>query len=61
MSDGGKGSSARPFSVPKQDFSSQWEAIFGKEVRCERCGKVLRIKPDDQGIHTCTPKDNHNA
>lgn len=61
MSDGGKGSSPRPLSVPKQDFSSQWEAIFGKEVRCERCGKVLRIKPDDQGIHTCTPKENHNA
>lgn len=61
MSDGGKGSSPRPLSVPSQDFSAQWEAIFGKEVRCERCGKVLRIKPDDHSIHTCTPKENHNA
>ena len=55
MSDGGKGSAPRPFCVGKEDFSKQWESIFGKEVRCDRCGKMLRIKPDDDGVHTCTP------
>jgi hypothetical protein len=31
MSDGGKGSKARPFSVPKEKFDTNWEAIFGKK------------------------------
>lgn len=28
----GKGSKARPFSVPKEDFDTQFEGIFGKYV-----------------------------
>jgi hypothetical protein len=31
MSDGGKGSAPRPFSVPKEEFNNNWEAIFGKK------------------------------
>lgn len=31
MSDGGKGSAPRPFSVSKQDFDNRWENIFGKK------------------------------
>lgn len=31
MSDGGKGSSPRPFSVPKEQFNSNWDKIFGKK------------------------------
>lgn len=31
MSDGGKGSSPRPFSVDKKTFDSNWDAIFGKK------------------------------
>lgn len=31
MSDGGKGSRARPFSVPKEVFDKNFEAIFGKK------------------------------
>jgi hypothetical protein len=30
MSDGGKGSSPRPFSVDQTTFGSNWDAIFGK-------------------------------
>jgi hypothetical protein len=30
MSDGGKGSAPRPYSVPKQTFDSNWEKIFRK-------------------------------
>ena len=31
MSDGGKGSAPRPFSVDQQTFENNWEAIFGKK------------------------------
>ena len=32
MSDGGKGSSPRPFSVDKQTFDNNWDKIFGKKT-----------------------------
>ena len=32
MSDGGKGSSPRPFSVDKQTFDNNWNKIFGKKT-----------------------------
>ena len=31
MGDGGKGSSPRPYSVDKETFSNNWDAIFGKK------------------------------
>ena len=31
MSDGGKGSSPRPFSVNQEQFASNWDTIFGKK------------------------------
>ena len=31
MSDGGKGSAPRPFSVDHNTFSNNWDAIFGKK------------------------------
>lgn len=31
MSDGGKGSAPRPFSVPKEKFDQNWGKIFGKK------------------------------
>jgi hypothetical protein len=33
MSDGGKGSSARPYSVSREKYSSNWDAIFKKDQR----------------------------
>jgi len=32
MSDGGKGSRPRPFSVPKQEYDNSWDLIFKKKV-----------------------------
>lgn len=29
MSDGGKGSKPRPFSIPLNNFSENWDRIFG--------------------------------
>jgi hypothetical protein len=31
MSDGGKGSAPRPYSVPKEQFNKNWDQIFGKK------------------------------
>ena len=33
MADGGKGSSPRPYSVPKEEFDKNWEQIFGKKEK----------------------------
>jgi hypothetical protein len=41
MSDGGKGSNPRPFSVDQKTFDSNWDTIFKKkketECKCEEC------------------------
>ncbi len=31
MSDGGKGSKPRPFSVSNEDYANRWDAIFGRD------------------------------
>jgi len=31
MSDGGKGSAPRPFSVSNEEYAQRWDAIFGKD------------------------------
>ena len=33
MGDGGKGSSPRPFSIPKDDYNKRFEEIFGKKEK----------------------------
>lgn len=40
MSDGGKGSSPRPFSVDQETFASNWDRIFGKKDS----QKEIRVK-----------------
>ena len=40
MSDGGKGSSPRPYSVSKEQYDKNWEAIFGKNKK-EKQEKAL--------------------
>jgi len=38
-----KGSNARPFSVPREEFDKRWEQIFGKKDLKEEKSKP---KPD---------------
>ncbi len=33
MSDGGKGSAPRPFSVSNEEYASRWDAIFGRDQK----------------------------
>lgn len=35
MSDGGKGSNPRPYSVPKEVFDNNFDRIFGKKKKTE--------------------------
>jgi hypothetical protein len=35
MSDGGKGSKPRPFSVSQEEYDARFEAIFGKKKKTE--------------------------
>ena len=40
MSDGGKGSKPRPFSVDQKTFDANWEAIFGKKNKSEESSSL---------------------
>jgi hypothetical protein len=33
MSDGGKGSSPRPFSVSNEEYAVRWDAIFSRDLK----------------------------
>ena len=33
MSDGGKGSPPRPFSVTQEEYSKRWDMIFGRDLK----------------------------
>lgn len=41
-SDGGKGSSPRPFSVSQAEYDARWDAIFGRDIKEEE----ESFKPD---------------
>ena len=43
MSDGGKGSKPRPFSVSQEEYEKRWDAIFQRDLPKEE-------KPDYQDI-----------
>jgi len=42
----GKGSKARPFSVPKEVFDNRWDMIFKKKENSD-VSKEQQIKSDD--------------
>ena len=36
MSDGGKGSKPRPFSVANEEYATRWDAIFGRDQKAKQ-------------------------
>ncbi len=48
MSDGGKGSSPRPFSVSKEEFDNNWNNIFKKKDKRNEDREKLMGKPIDE-------------
>jgi hypothetical protein len=45
MSDGGKGSKPRPFSVSQEEYEKRWDAIFGRDLK-----EDLNLKNEFQDI-----------
>ena len=66
-SDGGKGSSPRPYSVSQEEYAKRWDAIFGRDLdeeepeieedpdgdylRCVKCGGVDTMYRSPNGMH----------
>jgi ribosomal protein L37AE/L43A len=65
-SDGGKGSSPRPFSVSQAEYDARWDAIFGRDLKedeepeveedddslkCVRCGGVDTMYRPANGMY----------
>lgn len=50
MSDGGKGSKPRPFSVSQKEYDSRWDAIFGRDLKEEKIvdDRVLETYNDER-------------
>lgn len=50
MSDGGKGSKPRPFSVSQKEYDSRWDAIFGRDLKEEKTidDKILETYNDER-------------
>lgn len=50
MSDGGKGSKPRPFSVSQKEYDTRWDAIFGRDLKEEKPvdDKVLETYNDER-------------
>jgi hypothetical protein len=50
MSDGGKGSSARPFSVSQKEYDTRWDAIFSRDLKKEEDVKDTRNNEETQDV-----------
>ena len=50
MSDGGKGSAPRPFSVAHDEYSKRWDAIFQRDIPKEEPKEVEEVKDDKTGV-----------
>jgi hypothetical protein len=55
MSDGGKGSSPRPYSVSNEEYANRWDAIFGRDQqekkRAEDALDELAKISQELGLH----------
>lgn len=49
MSDGGKGSAPRPYSVKFKDFDNSFDTIFGKKVKEQYVPPPLPEEQDFEG------------
>jgi hypothetical protein len=45
----GKGSNARPYSIPKEEFNNKWDAIFGKrDIKEQKPSQEPAPKTDEK-------------
>ena len=50
MSDGGKGSKPRPFSVADQEYAARWDAIFNRDSECDKLTRNNQETQDAQNF-----------
>ena len=50
MSDGGKGSSPRPFSISQQEYDNRWDNIFSRDLKNEEEKKDTRNNEETQNV-----------
>ena len=56
MSDGGKGSKPRPFSVAQHEYDNRWDAIFGRDKE-----ELILKMPGTVGSAKLTFKDENES
>jgi hypothetical protein len=56
MSDGGKGSKPRPYSVSQAEYDTRWDAIFCRDLKDESNDKVSLNNQETQEVKD---KDNN--
>lgn len=56
MSDGGKGSKPRPYSVAQAEYDARWDAIFSRDLQDDSDDKVTRYNQETQEAKN---KDNN--
>ena len=49
-SDGGKGSSPRPFSVSQAEYDARWDAIFGRDLKEEEEQQEVEEDLDEDNL-----------
>ena len=65
MSDGGKGSSSRPFSVANEEYAKRWDAIFGRDLENEErvnisVAQLAEQRPPKPKVEGSTPSRDAN-
>jgi len=60
MSDGGKGSSPRPFSVSKETFDDNWNRIFKKEIQTPAKEETFEERLWQESLKNLE-RDNHGS
>lgn len=50
MSDGGKGSKPRPFSVTQEEYMKRWDMIFARDQNDEHEGTIRINKQGQQEV-----------
>ncbi len=54
MSDGGKGSKPRPFSVSHDEWSNRWDAIFGRDLKDDTKERIQTVLPKETEVSSET-------
>jgi hypothetical protein len=54
MSDGGKGSKPRPFSVSHEEWSNRWDAIFGRDLKDDSQKCIQTVLPKETEVSSET-------